>query len=191
MSAMQHAGNNTTNGVDVDRLVETVNAVKASPDLGRFTFQAETEWLNGARSRTRIKSFRQGGEEVGGRERPLVLEGDEPDVLLGSDTAPNAVETVLHALTSCLAVGFTYNAAARGIRVESLDFTLDGDLDLRPFLGISRDQRPGYQGIRVSYRVKSDASREEIEELCQYVQDTSPVMDILRNPVPVEVVLEQ
>jgi uncharacterized OsmC-like protein len=186
-----HGATNTTNGVDVDRLVQTINAVKASPDLARFKFRAETEWLEGARSRTRIESFRQAGKEVDGRNRRLELEGDEPDVLLGTDTAPNAVETVLHALTSCLAVGFAYNAAARGIEVESLTFRLDGDLDLRPFLGITRDRRPGYEGIRVSYRVKSDAPRQEIEELCQYVQDTSPVMDIIRNPVPVQVVLEE
>jgi len=74
--------------------------------------------------------------------------------------------------------------------VESLEFRLDGDLDVRPFLGISQDPRPGYEGIRVSYRVKSNAPRKQIEELCNYVQATSPVMDIIRNPVPVEVVLE-
>jgi uncharacterized OsmC-like protein len=190
MSRTQHT-TNATNGVDVDRLLQTIDAVKESPELARFKFRAETEWLEGARSRTRIKRFRQAGKEVAGRDRPLVLEGDEPDVLLGSDTAPNAVETVLHALTSCLAVGFVYNAAARGIEVESLNFSLDGDLDLRPFLGISQDGRPGYEGIRVSYRVKSDAPRKEIEDLCKYVQDTSPVMDIIRNPVPVQVVLEE
>ena len=185
-----HQAENSTNGVDVGRLSETIEAVKANPELAHLQFRAETEWVNGARSRTRIESIRQAGEEVDGDDRSLVLEGDEPDLLLGDDTAPNAVETVLHALTSCLSVGFAYNAAARGIQVRSLEFDMEGDLDLHPFLGLSREKRPGYQGIRVSYRVDSDASREEIEDLCQYVQDTSPVMDILRNPVPVEVTLE-
>jgi len=190
MSTTQHS-NNDTNGVDVDRLVQTIDAVKADPELARFQFRAETEWVGGARSRTRVRNFRQAGKKVEGRDQPLELEGDEPDVLLGSDTAPNAVETVLHALTSCLSVGFVYNAAARGIDVESLEFRLDGDLDLRPFLGISQDARPGYEGIRVRYRVKSNAPRAQIEELCNYVQATSPVMDIIRNPVPVEVVMEE
>ena len=184
-------GGNSTNGVNVERLQETIHAVQENPELAQLQFRAETEWVDGARSRTRIENIRQAGKEVDGDDRTLVLEGDEPDLLLGSDTAPNAVETVLHALTSCLAVGFAYNAAARGIEVRSLEFDLEGDLDLHPFLGLSREKRPGYQGIRVSYRVDSDASREEIEDLCQYVQDTSPVMDILRNPVPVEVSLER
>ncbi len=134
--------------------------------------------------------FYGAGQEDTSRTRPFVLEGDEPPVLLGTNAAPNAVETVLHALASCLAVGFVYNAAARGIRVDSLEFTLDGDVDLHGFLGLSDRVRPGYQGIRVAYRVKADAPREEIVALCDYVQKTSPVLDILRNAVPVTVNLK-
>jgi len=36
-------------------------------------------------------------------------------VLLGSHSAPFAVEPILQGLGSCLAVGIAYNAAARGI----------------------------------------------------------------------------
>ena len=66
---------------------------------------------------------------------------------------------------------------------------LEGDLDLRAFLGLSKDGRPGYEGIQLNYWVKSDAPREKIEELCAYVQQTSQVLDIIRNPVPVTVTL--
>jgi uncharacterized OsmC-like protein len=118
-----------------------------------------------------------------------MLEGDEPPVLLGENSAPNAVETVLHALASCLAVGIVYNAAAQGINIESLSFDMEGDLDLRAFLGLSEEVRPGYNNIEVRYHVKSDAPREKIQELCDYVQKTSPVLDIVRNPVPVMVTL--
>ncbi|GIW04369.1 MAG: hypothetical protein KatS3mg059_0989 [Thermomicrobiales bacterium] len=111
-------------------------------------------------------------------------------MLLGTNAGPNAVEAVLHALASCLAVGFIYNAAAQGITVDALDFRLEGDLDLRGFLGLSDQVRPGYEGIRLTYRVKTDAPREKVEELCAYTQQTSPVLDIIRNPVPVTITLE-
>jgi uncharacterized OsmC-like protein len=127
--------------------------------------------------------------EDSSRAEPFVLEGDEPPVLLGGNAGPNAVEAVLHALASCLAVGFVYNAAALGIKVERLDFDLEGDLDLHAFLGLSDTMRPGYQGIRLTYRIVTDAPREKVEELCDYVQKTSPVLDIIRNPVPVTVTL--
>lgn len=158
--------------------------------LARFQFRAHTVWKGGARSETRIEDFGHAGEEDTSRENPFVLEGDEPPVLLGDDTAPNAVETVLHALVSCLGVGFVYNAAAEGIEVRSLDFDVEGDLDLRGFLGLDEDIRPGYQNVRVTYRVDADAPRDELVELCEYTQDTSPVVDLLRNPVDVTVAME-
>jgi uncharacterized OsmC-like protein len=181
---------NNLNGVNVDQLVGTVNAIKSNPNLARFKFRAKNEWINGGHSRTSIQSFYGAGQEDSSRDRPFVLEGDEPPVLLGANAGPNAVEAVLHALASCLAVGFVYNAAAQGIKIESLEFDLEGDLDLLAFLGLSDQVRPGYENIRLSYRVKSDAPREKIEALCDYVQKTSPVLDIVRNPVPVTISLE-
>jgi len=118
-----------------------------------------------------------------------VVIDDEPPVLLGQNGGPNAVESVFHALALCLSVGFIYNAAARGIEVRALDFDLEGDLDLHRFLGLSDTSRAGYEGIRVRYHVDADAPREQLEELCEYVQQTSPVLDIVRNPVPVSVEL--
>jgi uncharacterized OsmC-like protein len=178
------------NGVNVDQLIGTINAIKGNPSLARFKFRAETEWVNGGHSRSTIQSFYGAGQEDASRGKPFVVEGDEPPVLLGANAGPNAVEAVLHALASCISVGFIYNAAAQGIKVESLSFSLEGDIDLHGFLGLSDKVRPGYEGIRLSYRVKSNAPREKIEELCDYVQKTSPVLDIIRNPVPVTLSLE-
>jgi len=177
------------NGVNVDQLVATIHAIQENPKLARFQFRAHNEWINGGQSRSTIQSFYGAGQEDTSRSQPFTLEGDEPPVLLGGNAAPNAVEAVLHALASCLAVGFIYNAAAQGINVESLSFDLEGDLDLHAFLGLSDKTRPGYEGIRLTYRVKSDAPREKIVELCNYVQKTSPVFDIISNPVPVTVSL--
>jgi uncharacterized OsmC-like protein len=178
------------NGVNVGQLIETVEAVKANPALARFRFRATTEWINGGHSRTSIQGFYGAGQEDASRTRPFILDGDEPPVLLGTNAGPNAVEAVLHALASCLAVGFIYNAAAQGITIDALDFRLEGDLDLRGFLGLSDQVRPGYEGIRLTYRVKTDAPHEKVEELCAYTQQTSPVLDIIRNPVPVTITLE-
>lgn len=178
------------NGVNVEQLVGTINAIKADAAIARFKFRAETDWVDGGHSRTTIQSFYGAKQEDASRTKPFVLEGDEPPVLLGGNAGPNAVEAVLHALASCLSVGFIYNAAAQGIKVDALSFRLEGDLDLHGFLGLSDKVRPGYAGIRLSYRVKSDAPREKIEALCEYVQKTSPVLDILRNPVPVTIELE-
>lgn len=175
------------NGVDLTQLTQTVSAIQEEPSLAEFRFRATTSWQGGGQSRTTISGFYGAGSEDTSRTEPFTLVGDEPPVLLGENAGPNAVEVVLHALTSCLTVGFAYNAAAKGITVRSLDFDIEGGLDLHGFLGLSDDTRPGYHNIAISYRVDADASDEVIEELCSYVQRTSPVLDIVRNPVEVTV----
>lgn len=178
------------NGVNVDQLVQTIDHIKGQPELAKFQFRAHSTWEGGGRTRTTIQGFRGALQEDTSREQPFQLVGDEPPILLGHNAGPNAVEAVLHAITSCLSVGFIYNAAAQGIEVRSLDFDIEGDLDLHGFLGLSKSVRPGYDAIRVRYRVDADATREQLEELCEYVQRTSPVLDIVRNPVAVSVDLE-
>jgi uncharacterized OsmC-like protein len=179
------------NGVNVDQLVSTVVAIKEDPGLAEFRFRANTEWIEGGHTRTRIQGFYGAGAEDTSRTEPFYFEGDEPPVLLGNNAGPNAVETVLAALASCLAVGFVYNAAGQGIKVEALEFEVEGEIDLHGFLGLSDDVRPGYKAIELTYRVESDAPREKVVELCEYVQRTSPVLDLLRNPVPVSVRLAE
>lgn len=178
------------NGVNVTQLAETIGLIRQQPDIARFTFRTETRWEGGGRSTTRIEGFYGAGQETP-HARAIELSGDEPPVLLGTDTAANAVEAILHALGSCLAVGFAYNAAAQGIAIRELRFRSEGDLDLHGFLGLSDQVRPGFERIRFAVAVKADAPREKLEELCAYVQRTSPVLDIIRNPVPVTVTLER
>ena len=170
------------NGVDVDKLNDLIGIIKVNPEVGSFKFRADAEWINGAHSRTKIMTS---------SGKLFVFEGDEPPILIGSDTAPNAVQAVLHALASCMVVSIVYNAAVRRINVEALELDLEGDLDLRGLLGISEDVRPGYQNIRISCRIKSDAPGDKIEELLEYAQRISPVVDIIRNGVPVSIALEK
>lgn len=105
--------------------------------------------------------------------------------MLGTNAGPNAVELLLQALAFCYAVGYVYQAAARGIEIDELRYEVEGDLDLHRFLGLG-GPRAGFSEIRAKGWVRSpNATTEQLEGLCRYVQDTSPVRDILVNPVPV------
>jgi uncharacterized OsmC-like protein len=178
------------NGVDVERLVATIAAVKDDANVASFTFRARSTWESGARNRGEIREFEHAGSVTAERPEPFHLMGDEPPVLLGSDRGPNAVELVLQALAFCYAVGYVYNASARGIEIDELRYEVEGDLDLHRFLGLD-GPRPGFTAIRAKGWVRSpNATPEQLEELCTYVQETSPVRDILANPVPVTTDLE-
>jgi len=171
------------NGVDVDRLGQTIQAIRQVPALGESQFRARNRWINGGHNRSTIQGFYAAGQEDASRSKPYVLDADEPLVLHSTDKGPNPVEFVLHALGACLTTSMVYHAAARGIRVESVESTLEGDLDLQGFLGLSDEVRPGYKEIRVHFTVKSDASPEELRELTKF----SPVHDIVTNKVPVSI----
>lgn len=177
------------NGVDVDRLVATIDAIKDDPSVAKFTFRARSAWESGARSRGEIGEFKHAGSAAA-HSQTFELTGDEPQVLLGTDTGPNAVELVLQALAFCYGVGVAYNAAAKGIDIDELRYEIEGDLDLHRFVGLG-GPRAGFSQIRAKGWVRSsNATRDQLVELCQYVQDTSPVRDILAAPVPVHTSLE-
>lgn len=178
------------NGIDVDQLVATIGAITDQPSIASFTFKATTAWKDGTLNQAEIGDFIHNGERVE-RPQPFQLTGDEPPVLLGSNSGPNAVELLLAALGFCYGVGYVANAAARGIEISELRYEVTGDIDVRNFLGMTKETRPGFSAIHARAWVRSpNATKEQLDELCQYVQDTSPVRDALANSVPVSTSLE-
>ena len=112
--------------------------------------------------------------------------GDHPAVLCGTDAGPTPVEWVLHALASCLTAGIGNIAAARGIKLNKVELTVEGDIDLRGVLGLSGDVRNGYQGIKVSFEIDGDAIQ-QLEQIVMQSKARSAVYDILTNGVPVSI----
>ncbi len=179
------------NGVDVDGLTETMEIISEKPGLGKFQFRAKSKWIDGGHYRSQIQDFYGAGQEDASRDKPFVLEGDEPPVLLGENRGPNPVEFILHALVGCVGTTFIYYAAAQGVKIDGVEYTLEGDLDVRGLLGLAKDVRPGYQDIRLTMNVRSDAPRAKLDELCQLAQMRSPVFNTISQPVPISVALEK
>ena len=167
MAALQIAEKKIVNGVKVDRLAETIERIQSDPELGRFRFRAISEWISGAYMCTTIKDFYGLGREDDSRTERFVLDSDEPEMLLGEDHGPNATEAVLYALASCLVTTLVYRAAAEGVTLDRMELELEGDLDIRGFLGLSDEVPNGFSDIRVNVRVVSDAPTEVIERLCR------------------------
>lgn len=175
------------NGLNVTQMEEILAAVKEDPALARFEFRARNVWDDGGYNITTIKGFYGGGEEHGAGDRIFEVDADEPPVLLGEDRAPNPAEYLLHALASCLTSTIVVKAAARGITVDSIESTFEGDIDAQKFLEISDEGRTGYRNIRARFKVSADASAEEIQELMEF----SPIFDVIRNGTDVSLDVEK
>lgn len=159
------------NGVPVAQCLDLVEAVRNDPAAGQTRWRATTTWTGGFACESRIRTH----------DLPL----DEPTLLGGTDGAPNPVEAVLAAYGSCLAVGYTLNAAVRGIAVRSLTIDVEGQLDLAGFFGLSSEVPAGFSGIRAEVRLDADATPDQLDALHQHVLATSPVGSILQRPLDV------
>jgi uncharacterized OsmC-like protein len=178
------------NGVNVDNLFTTIDAIKAAPTIAKFKFRVQNKWEGAAHNRSAVNGFYGAGQEFS-RQKSFVLHADEHPVLLGEDSAPNPVEYLLHALAACVTTAMVYHAAARGIQIEEVESSFEGDIDLRGFLGLDPKVRKGYQGIRVNFKLKANVPDEQLLEIVKLGTGHSPVFDSITNGVPVSVTAER
>ena len=115
---------------------------------------------------------------------------DEPPQLLGDDTAPNPTEALLAALGSCIAVGIQANAVARGWTVRGIALDLEGDINITSVWGTGDlSLKPlGLKAVRIKAELAIDGpSDDELDELVAHAAAWSPVLNTIRNPVPVSI----
>jgi len=175
------------NGVDVGEVESLVSAIEADPELAESRFRLHNTWIDGGHNRSRIEGFYAARQDVAHGE-PFTLDADEPPILAGHDKGANPVEHLLNALAACLTTTLVYHAAVRGIEIRSIESHLEGDLDLRGFLGLSNEVRRGYRKIRVKFLIDTDA--ENLERL-KALSKLSPVFDVTSNGTDVEVAIER
>jgi len=178
------------NGVNVTKLIGTMDAIRSRPILAKFNFRAKGKRIEGVHNQITINDY-YGAGQTHTRSRPFVYDEDEPPVLLGEDKGANAGEYALVALSSCLTSTLVYHAAAQGVAIDEIETTLSGDVDVQGFLGMNENVRNGYEKVKVTFKVKSEAPKEKIRELVELAQKRSPVFDIFTNPTPVEVSLQE
>ena len=132
------------NGVAIDELSKTVEAIKATPSIAKFSFRVRNQWVEGARNNSTVNAYHGAAQEIS-RTKPFVLEADEPPVLLGKNTAANPVEHLLHALAACLTTSMVYHAAVLGILIEKIDVVPGRRYRPARISGLDQNVRQGYQ----------------------------------------------
>ncbi len=110
---------------------------------------------------------------------------DEPAGLGGTDLGANPVEHLLAALGACQVISYQVWAEKLGVRLDAVDVSLVGDLDLRGFFGTSDEVRPGFGSITVDVQLTGPEPTHRYDELVREVDLHCPVLDNLSQPVPV------
>ena len=174
------------NGVNVQALLEAREVLAGAPEAAQFTWKASSRWEQGVHSTTSIQNFFGLGAEQS-HKTEAVFDADHPEVFAASDNGITPIEYLLVGLASCLTAGVASVAQNRGIQLNSVESTVEGNHDIRGILGVDSDVRNGFNDIKVTFKIDADASQQEIEALVAQSQKRSAVFDALTNPTEVSV----
>lgn len=157
-----------------DQLASVVNAVRdglrQAPEPPIATFSVES-------------SLKQGYQvELAARQFSFL--SDEPEKIGGTDLGPTPVEYVLAGLAACQEIVYATYARVLDIEITSLKVRAEGSLDLRGFFGVA-DVQAGFSSVTYSVDIDSPAPAEEIRRLIDTVNAKCPVLEIIKDPVPV------
>ena len=205
---MSEAETMVDNGVNVEALLGAREALTAAPEGARFNWRATCKWMNGTHSQSSVQGFFGLGQDQRHRTE-FTFDADHPEIFASEDNGATPVEYVLVGLGAgilaadlgerglieillglgaCLmTAGIAAIAQHRKIQLRSVKATIEGSMDLQGILGIDGDVRNGFDGIKVTYEIDADATKDEIKALVAQSQKRSAVFDIVTNPTNVAV----
>jgi uncharacterized OsmC-like protein len=186
MSATPSSSKVVNNGVNVEALLAAREALTQTPAAAKFKWRASCSWVNGTHSHSTVQGFfGLGAEQV--HKTEFSYDADHPEIFASEDKGATPVELVLVGLASCLTAGVAAVAQNRKIQLRSVKATLEGGMDIQGILGIDEDVRNGFDGVKITFDIDADASKEDIAALVAQSQKRSAVFDIVTNPTNVAV----
>ena len=94
-------------------------------------------------------------------------------------------DMLLEALVACAGVTLRAVATAIGVEIHSGSIYAEGDLDFKGTLGVSKETPVGFQQIRLSFDLDTNASEEQMASLAKLTERYCVVYQTLVRGVPV------
>ena len=148
-----------------------VDRYRAEPHRAAVTQRVRTELSEGMRCET--------------TSRGHVTVADEPRSLGGTDTAQSPVELFLTSIATCQAATYRLWATELGVAVDRVTVDVEGDIDLRGYLGVVDGVAPGYTAMRIRVRLEGPETDERYRMLSAEAERHCPMIDVLVRPVDV------
>jgi uncharacterized OsmC-like protein len=119
-----------------------------------------------------------------GTGRALVEAGLHPGTG-GDGTLVCSGDMLLEALVACAGVTLRAVATSLGIELRDTRICVEGDIDFRGTLAVSKDTPVGFRAIRVRFELDTDASGTELDKLLALTERYCVVLQTLRQPTPI------
>ena len=118
--------------------------------------------------------------------RALVEAGLHP-ATGGSGLQACSGDMLLEALAACAGVTLRAVATALEIPLRGGAVEVEGDLDFRGTLGVSKEVPVGFQSIRVEFKLDSNATPDQLDTLLKLTERYCVVLQTLRVPAAISV----
>jgi uncharacterized OsmC-like protein len=106
----------------------------------------------------------------------------------GAGTSACSGDLLLGALAACAQITCQMVATAMGIPTNHIEVKVEGDLDLRGTLGMSKEAPVGFETIRVAFEINApDATTEQLDSLREKTEQYCVVMQTLAHPPVLQV----
>ena len=168
------------NNINIAGLSEYANEVKQDDSQSKATYGVTLNWESGTKTQISTKNMVLGNHKL---IRDFNFTIDEPTQLLGVNCAPNPAEYMLGGLAGCMAVTFMAGATAMDIKIDKLQLEIDGELDLKGFLGLNGDSDVGFPELKFIFNVEGNGTQEQYNSLLERVQKHSPNFNTFKNEV--------
>ncbi len=159
------------NGIDTEGVKALIGHVAKDPANALTRWHVSSSWKGGTQSETRVTGFGFGKEHI---KKDFSIHIDEPTELGGTNQFANPQEYLLAAMNACIMVGYVVGCSMEGIELEELRIETEGDIDLRGFLGLDPNVKPGYDEISYTVHVKGNGTPEQYRKVHDTVCATSP-----------------
>jgi uncharacterized OsmC-like protein len=172
------------NNLNLPALQEYIETVKQKPEEGLLSLGITAAWKGGVNTEITTHSKTLGSKHI---ERQFTYAIGEPEELLGANQAPNPQDYILGGMAGCMMVGFVATATAKGIKLDDVQLTIKGALDLRGFLDIDPDVSVGFEELQFNFHVKGSGTQEQYDEIVAHVRKFSPGYRTISDPVRVTI----
>lgn len=170
-----HDTKNIINGIDLEQSQVIYDQIRmgSDSDIAKPKYQATVVWDNGYHTTTNLNSGQ-------------TIIGDEPVRYGGEGMGATPQDMLLTAVGHCLAATYIGGLSAARINVESLRLHVSGRVNFRAAYAIESGN-PGFEDIKVTVEIQTDAPQEEVTALLKKLQQTAPIPDTIMRPVSVNV----
>lgn len=159
------------NGIDTEGVKALIGHVAEDSANAITHWHVTSSWKGGTRSDTKVSAYGFGKEHI---KKDFTISIDEPTELGGTNQFANPQEYLLAAMNGCIMVGYVVGCSMEGIELEELRIETEGDIDLRGFLGLDPNVKPGYDEISYTVHIKGNGTLQQFQKVHETVCATSP-----------------